>query len=282
MPADVDAWQRSVADAIHNELEHLGRKHLIFGSQAFSYDPKFRQELDASFGDMPIDAVNVHPLPGTILGGREFQLGNFMSKELRLAEFADFCAATQRLTKPCIHDEDNTASMYRDETGWTIHRKRAWTAVFRQMHYDFIDFSIICGSETGTKESNRKIRTWMKHLSDYIHEFDFIHAQPSTEWIGVKLPHVVCSSLAKSGDDYIAYLADNREVSDPSAGQPIDGHVTLRLPDSQYIARLYGPASGEYSPGQSVAGGATVELALGPFRHDIALRVTKLQVGGSR
>ena len=72
------------------------------------------------------DAANVHPLPNTMFGGRAYMLGNFMSKELTLAELAEFCRAAQRYPKPCVLDEDNTASMYRDTAGWTIHRKRAW------------------------------------------------------------------------------------------------------------------------------------------------------------
>jgi hypothetical protein len=67
--------------------------------------------------------------------------------------------------------------MYRDETGWTIHRKRAWTTLYSGSHYDYIHFSIIVGKEPGTTQSSQKIRTWMKHLSDFFHSFDFVRSR---------------------------------------------------------------------------------------------------------
>ena len=67
----------------------------------------------------------------------------------------------------------NCASLYRDEIGWTIHRKRAWTALLSGSHYDYIDFSINVGAEAGTEASRVKIRTWMKNLSEFFHSFDF-------------------------------------------------------------------------------------------------------------
>ena len=175
--ADVDLWQKRVAGVVRDELARRGRAHLVFGSQAFHYTPAFRQELDSTFADKWADVVNVHPLPGLVLAGREYMLGHFMSKELELKAFRDFCRAAQGFAKPCVHDEDNAASMYRDKTGWTIHRKRAWTALLSLCHYDYIDFSITAGSETGTRESNRLIRTWMKHLSDFMRTIDFVHAE---------------------------------------------------------------------------------------------------------
>ena len=181
--ADVDAWQARIAEVVRQELKRLGRKHLIFGSQAFSYTPSFRQELDAAFPEswsMRSPSIRCREW---FLGGREYMLGHFMSKELALKDFRDFCRATQAFAKPCVPDEDNAASMYRDETGWTIHRKRAWTSVLSLCHYDYIDFSITVGSETGTHASNRLIRTWIKHLSDFISTIDVVHAQVAADWI---------------------------------------------------------------------------------------------------
>ena len=63
-----------------------------------------------------------------------------MSKELHLEQFRDFFLAAYSEPKPVISDEDNAASMYVDDTGWTIQRKRAWMAVMCGAHYDFIDF----------------------------------------------------------------------------------------------------------------------------------------------
>jgi hypothetical protein len=79
----------------------------------------------------------------------------------------------------------------RDEVGWTIHRKRAWMSVLSGAHYDYIDFSITVGSEAGTPASQRGIRKWMKHLSEFIHNFDFVHARPLPDWIKSKPEELV-------------------------------------------------------------------------------------------
>ena len=193
--AEVDAWQQKIADTIREELQHLNRQHLLFGQNAFSYAPQFSQDFDRSFAGSMLDAVNVHPLPNLILRGRKYQLGNFMSKELQLTEFRDFFLAAHRERKPVISDEDNCASMYCDEVGWTIHRKRAWMAVLCGSHYDYIDFSIQAGLESGTKESRRGIRAWMRNLSEFIHSVDFIRAQPAPDWIEAKPAPCVAAAL---------------------------------------------------------------------------------------
>jgi hypothetical protein len=275
--ADVDAWQERVATLVREELGRLGRPHLIFGSQAFSYQPTFRQELDASFTQKTVDAVNVHPLPGMVLAGKESMLGNFMSKQLVLKRFRDFCRATQAFPKPCVPDEDNAASMYRDPIGWTIHRRRAWTALFSQCHYDYIDFSITVGSETGTRQSNRMLRTWMKHLSDFMQTIDFVHAHAAPEWITQEPPHVIDAALSLPDGGFVAYLADDREVTDPNSGQPISGCVSVRIPPGHYQARFYSPTTGAQSPAIEIKGSDTpVSIDLAPFEHDVVLRVSRL------
>ena len=153
--SEVDAWQETVAHTIREELQKRNRHHLVFGLEAFRYSPRFEQSFDKSFAETILDAVNCHPLPGLSLGGRTDDLGNFMSKELKLGQVRDFCLAAQRTRKPCILDEDNAASLYRDTVGWTIHRKRAWTVVLSGAHYDFIDFSVTVGNEAGTAESQK-------------------------------------------------------------------------------------------------------------------------------
>ncbi len=274
--ADVDAWQARIAEVVRQELKRLRRKHLIFGSQAFSYTPSFRQELDRSFSGKLVDAVTVHPLPGMVLGGREYMLGHFMSKELALKDFRDFCRASQAFAKPCVPDEDNAASMYRDETGWTIHRKRAWTSVLSLCHYDYIDFSITVGSETGTHASNRLIRTWFKHLSDFIKTIDVVHAQIAADWILREPPHLIDSALALPGGEFVAYLADDREVTDPEAGHTISGDLSIRLPEGRYLASFYSPTTGLYSPAIPVQGDPKeVTLHLPPIEQDIVLVVKR-------
>lgn len=273
--AEVDVWQEEIARVARQELHKLGRKHLLLGEPAWSYRPEVTETLDASFSGTLLDAVNIHPLPGLIFLGRTYQLGQFMSKELQLREFRDFFLATYQRRKPCISDEDNTASMYRDEGGWTIHRKRAWMAVMCGSHYDYIDFSIQVGLEAGTEDSRRTIRTWMRHLSKFIHSFDFIHARALPNWVKTQPAPLVSATPAKQGEDYITYFADGRELSDSAAGQPIRGPILFDLPEGAYVAYLYSPAVGSYSPGVRLQGGDDNTFEMPSFEQDVVLRVTR-------
>jgi hypothetical protein len=273
--ADVDAWQQEMGRAIRDELEKLKQRRLIAGQQAFAYQPKFRFPLNETYSGSLFDIVNVHPLPDTELRGQLYQLGNFMSKELMLAEMQQFTAKAYQEGKPTVMDEDNAASLYRDQVGWSIHRKRAWTTLLNGGHYDYIDFSITVGSEAGTPASRRGIRDWMEHLSEFIAGFDFVHARPDLDWIQSKPEQVVASALVVQNTDYALYLADSREVTDTSAGQPIKGTIAFKLPAGRFLVRLYSPVSGEYSPGWVISGGGRSEFQLPPFEHDLVLRVTR-------
>ncbi len=272
---DIDAWQQKIGEVIREELNKAGAKHLIAAQEAFTYKPKFEFPYKKSFKWPLVDIVNVHPLPNTTYGGRSYNMGNFMGKELMLSELKDFAIATYPEPKPVVMDEDNGASMYLDMTGWTYHRKRAWTALLNGSHYDYIDFSIIAGRESGTHQARQAIRTWMKHLSEFIHSFDFIRSKPLPDWIEGKPDPLLASTLAVEGQDYIAYLADAREVTDPALGRPVAGQVTFKLPEGSYSLRLYSPLSGLYSPAQAIEGGRKIELQLEPFQHDLVLRVTR-------
>ena len=274
-PADVDAWQVEMARVVRDELNRLNRPHLISGQQAFTYTPKFRFPLDETYSQRLFDIVNVHPLPDTEFSGRLYQLGHFMSKELMLSEVSLFCRSVFPQKKPTVLDEDNAASMYRDPTGWTIHRKRAWAALLNGSHYDYIDFSITVGSEAGTPMSRSHLRTWFQHLSEFISSFDFVHAALAPNWVQNLPAGLIASGLAVTGRDYVAYLADDREVTDPSAGQAIAGTVTLSLPSGKYHVSLYSPVTGQYSPAILVEGGAAT-LALPPFAQDIAIRARRV------
>ncbi len=274
--ADVDAWQEEMARVMREELQRSGRPHLLSGQRAFIYKgDNASLPMDASFAGGLFDIVNDHPLPDTTLKGRVYDMGNFMSKELRLAEVADFCKAAWTLAKPTALDEDNTASMYRDEAGWTIHRKRAWTALMNGCHYDYIDFSITVGNDRGTAASRAAIRTWMQHLSEFMGALDFVHARPDTSWIRETPKNLVVSGLSMGEREYVAYLGDGRELSDAGAGQPIEGSVSLTLPAGEYDVFLYSPVTGESSPGMAVKGGGPVAVALPKFRQDIVVRVKR-------
>ena len=83
------------------------------------------------------------------------------------------------------------------------------------------------------------------------------------------------ASLAKPGEDYIAYLADVRELLDPAAAWPIMGPIAFDLPVGDYRACFYSPATGGYSPCVHVAGGGRVTVEISLFEQDIVLRVTR-------
>jgi hypothetical protein len=202
-------------------------------------------------------------------------MGNFMSKELKLDGVQGFCRASYSRPKPVVLDEDNTASMYRDMTGWTIHRKRAWTAALSGCHYDYIDFSITVGSEQGTPASRAAIRNWMQHLSDFMGSFDYIHSKPDENWIVEHPQNLVASTLSASRSDFVAYLADSRELSDPTAGDSIAGAVSVKLPQGTYDLSLYSPVTGEYSPAIEVRGGEKTVVTLPSFKQDILIRAIR-------
>lgn len=276
-PSDVDAWQAAIAKVIREEMQGKPQKHLVFGSEAFSYTPKFNQGTDASFKNPDLDVVNVHPLPDTHYGGRTYQMGNFMSKELMLSEFRDYCLATYRERKPMVMDEDNCASLYRDDAGWVIHRKRAWTALMSGSHYDYIDFSINVGAEAGTDASRAKIRTWMKNLSEFFHSFDFVRSRPLTNWLQNKPVETIESVLGIEGEEYLVYLADAREVTDPAANSPLQAALKLPLPSGRYETRVYSPSSGGYSPAIWIQSTGLAEIDLPSFNEDIVIRVRSRQ-----
>src|SRR5262249_42447232 len=188
----------------------------------------------------------------------------------------DFCLAAARERKPCVQDEDNAASLYRDEVGWTIHRKRAWTVVLSGGDYEPIDFSLTVGRRTGTPAPRRGIHARIGDLSAFIHSFDFIHAKPLPGWVSELPDPVIATGLAVEGKDYIAYLADARELSDPALGKPIADKVSLSLPAGTYRVQLVSPTTGAASPALRVEGGKPVGLELTPFRHDIVIRATRV------
>ncbi len=274
-PSEVDAWQQEIARVMRDEMLRLNRPHLLSGQQAFTYADPNAFPQDGSFSSKTLDIVNVHPLPNTRFDGHVYDMGNFMSKELRLNQVGSFCQASFSRPRPVVLDEDNTASMYRDTTGWTIHRKRAWTALLSGCHYDYIDFSITVGSERGTAASQKEIRTWMQHLSEFMASFDYTQARLASDWIAGVPQQLTAASMAVGDRDYVAYLADSRELGEVGAGDPVRASLSLSLPPGNYHVQLYSPVTGEYSPAMQLIGGKPTDLALPPFTQDLIIRATR-------
>jgi hypothetical protein len=143
-------------------------------------------------------------------------------------------------------------------------------------HYDYIDFSITVGNERGTASSRQQIRKWMQNLSEFMSSFDYVHSSLNTAWVQDLPPEVIASGLSVKDRDYVMYLADEREVTDPNAGKAISGAVRLSLPAGKFEVSLYSPVSGGYSPAIAVEGGHDTVLALPEFENDIVIRARRI------
>jgi hypothetical protein len=278
---EVNDWLCALARLIRETEAELPCRHLLAGQEAFAYSHTLpekgavQQLSERSFRDFPVDVVNMHPLPNMTYRGRVYDLGQFMSAELHLQELRRYCLDAYRERKPLNLDEDNAATRFRDENGWTIHRKRAWTTLFCGAHYDMIDFSILPWLETGTPDSQRFLRTWMQHLSEYVKSIDVIRARPLESFLTAQPAGTVGSALAVEGEEYHIYLADGREFSDPGAGGPVVGKIGFRLPEGGYRVTCFSPATGESSTPTELRGGADVTLPLKPFTHDVVVCIDK-------
>jgi len=282
---EVNDWLGALIQVVRETEAALPHRHLIAGQQAFQYTP-WEQNADLTFLHMDYDVVNMHPLPNTTAGGQSYHMGDFMSKQLRLRAVRDFGLATYATPKPLNQDEDNVASQYKDVDGWTIHRKRAWVTLLTGGHYDYIDFSINNYLETGTPSSQRHIRIWMKHLSEFVHSLDLVQARPLPDVVKARPAHTLETVFGVAGDDYAIYLADERELAaarglddgdaiDRGAGQTIEGELVLDLPDGTYQMSCYSPATGLYSPALPLQGGPAARVGLPAFTHDLAVRIQR-------
>jgi hypothetical protein len=283
---EVNQWLATMITTVRQLEAELPNQHLIVGQEAFAYAP-FEQGTDRSFHELAYDVVNIHPLPSTTYGGKNYDLGQFMSKQLALRALRDYCLATYAEARPLNQDEDNIASQYKDVEGWTIHRKRAWITLMSGAHYDYIDFSITIYSPTGTVQSQQAIRTWMKYLSQFIHSFDLAQARPLADVVVETPPSTLEAVFGVSDEDFAIYLADGRELPaardlpegqevDLAAGSPIEGELLLKLPAARFRVSCFDPKSGLYSPAITIEGSEQTRLPLPSFVHDLAIRLTRV------
>jgi hypothetical protein len=285
-PAEVNRWLSALINVVRKTEAHLPVQHLIVGQEAFTYLPS-QHTSELAFRSMNYDGVNMHPLPNLTFNGRSYGLGDFMSKQLALRPLRDFGLATYAESKPLNQDEDNIASEYKDFEAWTIHRKRAWTVLLTGGHYDYIDFSIVNGFETGTPASQAAIRNWFKILSEFIHSLDLVHARPLPGLVEAAPPHTLDVAFGIAGEDIVIYLADEREFAsarglpdgdnlDRGAGQPISGQTNLTLPPGKYQLRFFDSQTGAYTRADPLNGGPTpVTIAMPTFIHDLVIRITR-------
>lgn len=285
---EVNAWQMDLLQRVQEADSTASDKHLISGQEAFAYalpdesersGPDVHQLADQSFDALAFDVVNLHPLSNMIHRGRHYDLGTFMAGHLRLDHLRQYCLALYREGQPVNLDEDNAATQYKDERGWTIHRKRAWTALFCGAHYDCIDFSIVPGRESGTPASRQGLRAWLGHLARFIHGVDLVQARPMRDVVREQPAHTVASVFGVERTDYCVYLADAREWEVPGAGEVLQGSVVLDLPPGRFTMSCFSPTTGLYSPGLVIPGGKDVTVSLPEFQHDIVLRLKATSSG---
>lgn len=274
---EVNAWQAQFIELIRDLEKEMPNEHLIAGQEAMMIRP-FDQPCDGSFDHMDFDVVNIHPLPDTRCEGRSYDMGEFMSKQLKLRALRDFALETYKRPKPLNYDEDNVATQYKEVEGWTVHRKRAWTSLFSGAHYDMIDFSILPYLEAGTLASRKGIREWMGHLGRFMHSIDLVHALPITGWVEEKPEHTVESVFGVEGEDYCIYLADGREREEQGCGEPILGELRFDLPPGNFEVLCFSPVDGVYSPVVWVDGGKQQRVDVPAFQHDLVVRI-RLQFG---
>ncbi|MGQ9629387.1 MAG: cellulase family glycosylhydrolase [bacterium] len=274
-PAEVEAWQDAIRNTIREEESGLPKRHLIF--QVTVERPRGESRLDLLVNEKTIDAINFHDYHQMLYKDVALlPLARFMQRDLKLDRINYLWTTYHDAGKPLIFDEDNAASSCLDEEGWTIHRKRAWTTIFSGGHYDMIDFSIQArGQETGTPASRAHIRTWIKHLSTFIHGVDFIHMAPVRNFCTQLPESTFAATLANPGKEYAIYIADRREIDEEGQGELCGGTLAFPLPAGNYEAKLYEPVSGQYKKIFRIGGG-DVSLDLGSFVHDIALHILRL------
>jgi hypothetical protein len=115
----------------------------------------------------------------------------------------------------------------------------------------------------------------MKHLSEFIHSIDLVRAKPLTDWLKEKPDKTVESVLAVEGEDYCIYLADERELTDPGAGDTIQGDIAFDLSGGSYKMACFSPATGLYSPWAPVQFGKPIRISVPAFQHDIVIRIAR-------
>lgn len=236
---EVNAWLAELTQEIRDT--DRGR-HLVAGQQGFHYEP-WEQPLDLTLGDMDVDIVNVHPLPNTVIGGRGHELGRFMRGDLALRQVADFCRAAGVAAKPVNLDEDNAATQYTNDFGWTLHRKRAWVAVLNGCHYDMIDFTIRPG--VSFDAGGQLLRRWTRFLGRACERWAVADA---VGWDGFTLApadhDLVAVGTHNGAGSWLLYVSDAAEAMPTDT--PADQHVELRLtlPLGSYRVAIHRPSDG--------------------------------------
>jgi len=272
---DTNAWLSHMIARIRSLEKNMPNKHLIFGQEAFTW-ADITVYTDKTFDEMDYDVANIHPIDKTKINGRVHDLGVFMAGWLRLQNYRDFCLEAYARCKPYNMDEDNTASCYKSERGWIVHRKRAWTTLFCGGHYDYIDFSVLPYLEAGTPASNKGIRSYMSYIFRYLKNIDLVSAKPAAQLV-TAAPCCTVPSVLGDGTACHVYLADATEYGEPAYGRTIaGGELTLALASGKYDVDFYDPRTGTFSLVCQLGLDDKTSIRLPDFVDDIVVRVRKV------
>jgi hypothetical protein len=96
---------------------------------------------------------------------------------------------------------------------------------------------------------------------------------PDPDLVSETPSNTIAIALSQPGQAYVVYVADQREVDDPTLGQPCQGRLAFALPAGGYTARLYSPADGAYQEQTLDLAGGDATIDLEPFTHDIVVQI---------
>jgi hypothetical protein len=267
-PADVDSWQRQLIALVRS----VEPNRVIAASPAWSYAPWDHPVQPADVLD--VDISNVHPLDVMTIGDKTFNLGVFMSADSRLGEYTEFCQQARALGGAINLDEDNNASRFMDERGWTVHRQRAWIALLSGCHYDFIDFSILPGRERSTEDGRRLLRARFGTLARFWEENQLWYVSLDGQ-SRARAPEGCTAVVAcdRRGPAHVRYVYVAAEVppdlSIPFSDRAIEGELQLELPAGDYLIYWFAPETGRYFGWQSYTSTGRLSLRLPGTTNDV-------------
>ncbi len=269
----VDHWQAEII-----ELVRKGSADSVISASAsrsyVAHKPDRRISPIQPADALKVDISNVHPLDVMTIDDETFNLGVFMSADSRLAEYKAFCERVRSLGGAVNLDEDNNASRFMDDRGWTIHRQRAWIALFSGCHYDFIDFSILAGRERSTEDGRRLLRSRFGTLAHFWEENriwstsidDQARAQAPERCTAVAVRHDRPPAFAR----YVYVAAEvPSDLATAFSHRPIEGTLLLNLPPGQYLTYWFAPETGRYFGWEAFHSTGRLSLQLPGTANDV-------------
>jgi hypothetical protein len=267
-PSEVDAWQGQFVDIVRSARG----QRVIAASPAWSYTP-WAHPVQSAVA-LNVEISNVHPLDVMTVGEETFNLGAFMSADSRLNEYQAFCRRMRALDGAVNLDEDNNASRFMDERGWTIHRQRAWIALLSNCHYNFIDFSILPGRERSSEDGRRLLRSRFGTLARFWEE-NRIWSTRIDDEAGAEAPEG-CIALALRDERsatnaryvYVATEVSN-DLTVPFSDRPVEGALQLNLPRGEYLTYWFAPGTGRYFGWETRPSAGRMQVQLPGTANDI-------------